>query len=240
MNESLQNDKAIKWRNTLRYILRMFLSLVAQGIIFFSAAGELQIPTAWLFFYITFFYYLFSFIILYKVTPKLINQRGGSVFKEDTKSWDKFILLAYTILGVYGQFFVAGWDIGRIHWWPLGLEYLWIGLILYLISVILIVWAMIQNPFFEPTVRIQKDRDQRVITSGPYQIIRHPGYLSGILWHVALPLIIGSSLALIFAFIIIILLIVRTYLEDNTLQEELEGYTQYTKKVKYRLFPEIW
>jgi protein-S-isoprenylcysteine O-methyltransferase Ste14 len=227
-------------RNTIRYILRMYLSLLAMAIIFFAAAGSLEIPRAWLFFIITFFYYFFSIIILYKVNPDLIWHRGGPAFRENTKSWDKVLLSAYFILGVYVQIFIAGWDIGHVNLWYLGPEYLVTGLILYLISVILIVWAMIKNRFFEPTVRIQKDRGQNVISSGPYGIVRHPGYLSGILWHVAVPLILGSLLALIFAIIIIIILIVRTYLEDKTLQAELDGYVPYTKKVKYRLFPGIW
>ena len=75
----------------------------------------------------------------------------------------------------------------------LGWEYLVVGIILFIISDVLIVWAMVQNPFFEPTVRIQKERNQRVISNGPYRIVRHPGYLSGILWHLAMPLIFGKD-----------------------------------------------
>ena len=229
-----------KKKNIIRYILRMFLSLLAQAIIFFSAAEVFYIPRAWLFFIITIFYYISSIFIIYRTTPDLMYHRGGEAFRKDTKSWDKPILLTYTILGVYGQFFVAGYDVGRIHWLPLGLDYLGIGLILYIISCALIVWAMIKNPFFEPTVRLQKERGQRVISSGPYQIIRHPGYLSGILWHLSVSLILGSSLALVYSGLIIIILIVRTYLEDQTLKRELEGYHEYSNKVKYRLFPLLW
>ena len=232
--------KMVDRKNIIRYNFRMFFSLLAQVVIFFYAAGELEIPRAWFFFVLTFIYYLSSFIILYKLVPETINQRGGSAFRKDTKPWDILILLLYAIFGIFGQFYVAGWDMGHINFWPLGLEYLGIGLVLYFISIILIMWAMIQNPFFEPTMRIQKERRQKVIKSGPYQIVRHPGYLSVILWHLAIPMILGSSLALIYSSIIILLLIIRTYLEDKTLQKELEGYREYNQETKFRLLPFVW
>lgn len=226
--------------NLIRYNVRLFLSLLAQVIIFFAAAGEIWVSRACLLFILTFIYYVSSFIIIYRLNPEVILHRGGSAFQEDTKAWDRYILLIYTILGVYGQFFVAGWDLGHINFWPLGLEYLVVGLPLYVVSIVLIVWAMIQNPFFEPSVRIQKDRDQKVIDSGPYRLIRHPGYLSGILFHLALPMILGSGLALIYTAIIVLILLIRTYFEDKTLQAELEGYKDYINEVRYRILPGIW
>jgi len=226
--------------STLRYLARLFLSLLAQAIIFFAAANQLDLPRAWLFFALTFLYYLLSFIILYWSNPNLIQHRGGSAFREDSKQWDKYILLIYALLGVYGQFFVAGWDLGHVQWFYLGWEYLVVGIILFIISDVLIVWAMVQNPFFEPTVRIQKDRNQRVISNGPYRIVRHPGYLSGILWHLAMPLIFGSGLTLVYSLLIVVLLVVRSYLEDKTLQGELEGYQGYTRKTRNRLLPGVW
>jgi protein-S-isoprenylcysteine O-methyltransferase Ste14 len=225
---------------TLRYLFRLFLSLIAQIIIFFAVADQLDLPRAWLFFALAFIYYLVSFFILHRFNPDLIHHRGGSAFRGDSKQWDKYILLIYTFLGVYGQFFVAGWDLGHIQWFYLGWEYLVMGIILFIISDVLIVWAMVQNPFFEPTVRIQKERGQRVISSGPYRIVRHPGYLSGILWHLAMPLIFGSGLTLVYSLLIIVLLVVRTYLEDKTLQAELEGYREYIRKTRYRILPGVW
>lgn len=225
--------------NLVRYNVRLFLGLLAQAIIFFSAAEDADIPRAWLLFIITFFYYIFLFIIPYRVNPALILQRGGSALPEDTKSWDKYIILAYTFL-LYGQFFVAGWDLGHIQSRSLGIEYLGCGLALYALSITLAVWSLIENPFFEASVRIQKDRGQRVIESGPYKLVRHPGYLSGILWHLAMPMILGSGLALIYAVPIISLLFIRAYLEDETLQAELEGYEAYTGKTRYRILPGIW
>jgi protein-S-isoprenylcysteine O-methyltransferase Ste14 len=89
-------------------------------------------------------------------------------------------------------------------------------------------------------VRIQKDRDHKVITDGPYRIVRHPGYLAGILYVLSIPLMIGSGFTFIPTGIYIMLVSIRTLLEDQTLQKELHGYSGYTKKVKHRLFPGIW
>jgi len=108
------------------------------------------------------------------------------------------------------------------------------------VSSILLNWAMIVNPHFEPTVRIQKDRGHKVITSGPYNIVRHPGYLAGILFILSIPLMIGSVFTFIPAGIYVFLVTVRTWLEDKTLQEELDGYSEYAERIKYRLFPGIW
>lgn len=226
--------------NIIRYNVRLFLGLLAQAIIFFAAAGITEIPRAWFFFIITIIYYISSFIVIYLLNPDVIISRGGSAFRENTKKWDKYILLVYTILGIYGQFFVAGWDLGHLKFWLLGFDYIWIGLFLYLVSIVLIVWSLIQNPYFEPSVRIQKDRNHKVITTGPYRLVRHPGYLSGILMHLGMPMIIGSGLALIYAIIIIGILLLRTYMEDKTLQTELEGYKDYADKTKYKIFLGIW
>ena len=104
----------------------------------------------------------------------------------------------------------------------------------------LFVWAMVSNPFFSTAVRIQLDRDHKTATEGPYQYLRHPGYLGFIASNLAIALVIGSLWALIPAVITAGLLIVRTALEDSTLHRELDGYKEYAEKVKYRLIPGIW
>ena len=114
------------------------------------------------------------------------------------------------------------------------------GLVSLVVSSVLTTWAMIENPYFEPTVRIQDDRDHYVVTTGPYAIIRHPGYLSGMLWVASIPPILGSLYAFLPVALYTILMSLRTYLEDRTLQKELPGYAEYAERVRYRLFPGIW
>jgi protein-S-isoprenylcysteine O-methyltransferase Ste14 len=96
------------------------------------------------------------------------------------------------------------------------------------------------NRHFETTVRIQEDRGHEVVSTGPYGFMRHPGYLGGIVWMMSIPLILGSLYAFLPLTLYAILMILRTYLEDKTLHEELPGYPEYAERVRYRLIPRIW
>jgi protein-S-isoprenylcysteine O-methyltransferase Ste14 len=99
---------------------------------------------------------------------------------------------------------------------------------------------MAVNPYFELSVRIQDDRDHRVIKSGPYRIVRHPGYAAQALSLVATPLILGSWWGLVPAAVLVVVLMIRTALEDRTLRNELPGYAEYTEQTRYRLLPHVW
>ena len=126
------------------------------------------------------------------------------------------------------------------EWSSLGLWATILGVVLSSLAWMILTWAMLTNPHFEATVRIQTDRDHRVVTTGPYAIVRHPGYVGAGLWVLGSPLIVGSVYGLIPAGITIVLPVLRTYLEDQTLQAELPDYAEYTKRVKCRLVPDIW
>jgi protein-S-isoprenylcysteine O-methyltransferase Ste14 len=103
-----------------------------------------------------------------------------------------------------------------------------------------IMWAMFTNNFFSSKVRIQSDRGQYVVQQGPYKFVRHPGYLGVLFWMPSTALTMGSLWGLIPAALAVLTIIIRTYLEDKTLQKELPGYIEYTQKVRYRLIPGIW
>jgi protein-S-isoprenylcysteine O-methyltransferase Ste14 len=130
----------------------------------------------------------------------------------------------------------------RFSWatpFPLWLQI--IGLIFAIIGYdVVVVWAMIANAYFTAIIRIQEDRQHTVATGGPYRFVRHPGYVGTILCYLATPFLLGSVWALIPAIFASIVLIVRTALEDETLQEELPGYKEYTQQTRYRLIPGIW
>jgi protein-S-isoprenylcysteine O-methyltransferase Ste14 len=104
----------------------------------------------------------------------------------------------------------------------------------------IVTWAQAVNKFFEPTVRIQSNRGHTVIDAGPYAFVRHPGYMGGFFFAVGSALSLGSLWALIPAGFAGLLLILRTQWEDQTLQAELAGYTEYAARVRYKLMPAVW
>lgn len=156
------------------------------------------------------------------------------------KWWDKifwaFYLPAFLLVPI-----IAPLDAGRFFWSPdLPLIIYIISYIIYISSIAIYTWGMYINKWFSSVVRIQKDRAQKVVQEGPYKYMRHPGYLGGILMALSMALILGSLWALIPAGVVVIALLIRTFHEDRTLKNELEGYKEYAKKVPYRIIPGIW
>jgi len=219
-------------------IMIPYFFLLLQATIFFVSAGHINIPRAWLFFAISFISYSFSSIMLYKYNPELLNQRGKR--QQGAKIWDEVLMRVINLIGLLFLPLIAGLDVGRYQWSIINIYFALVGFVLYSISSVFVTWAMIVNKHFEPTVRIQKERAHKVIMEGPYKFMRHPGYFASVLFYIAAPLILGSFFAFIPVAVAIILLIIRTYLEDKTLQNELDRYAEYAQRVKYRLIPSIW
>jgi len=212
--------------------------MLAQGVIFFVAAGRLDIPRAWIFFVVILVSTIISTYIGWKIIPEVYNERGS--IKQDTKKWDIVLLSIYFLMILVFIPLVSGLDVGRYHWSVFKFAVVYPSIFLYCLFSVIAYWSLLENRHFEGTVRIQKDRDHQVISSGPYQFVRHPGYISMICASLLTPLILGSQMALIPAGVASLGMVVRTYLEDKTLKAELEGYTEYAQKVKFRLFPGIW
>jgi protein-S-isoprenylcysteine O-methyltransferase Ste14 len=103
-----------------------------------------------------------------------------------------------------------------------------------------VTWAVSVKKFFEPTVCVQTDRGHKVIVGGPHAIVRHPGYFSGFLVFIGMPVSLGSMRALIPAILLCLLLVLRTIWEERTLRDELAEYEEYTQRVRYRLIPAVW
>jgi protein-S-isoprenylcysteine O-methyltransferase Ste14 len=207
-------------------------------ISFFLAAGRIDIFKAWLAFGIHFLGAVAGALLMWKFAPGLANQRAS--VKQGTKTWDKVILAIYFLLVLLLIPITAGLDVGRYRWSQLGINYTMVGMALYFAFFLLFYSAMLTNEHFEGGARIQNDRVHRVIMIGPYGFIRHPGYVAMIFASLADSLIIGSLYALIPSILAVITTVIRTFLEDRMLQNELEGYAGYAKKVKYRLVPGIW
>jgi protein-S-isoprenylcysteine O-methyltransferase Ste14 len=213
--------------------------LTVMMAVFYASAGRTDIPRSWLLFGVSFVHGVGSVFVLARYNPELLAQRL-TIRREGSKAWDEVLMRGSNLTVLLLVPVVAGLDVGRYGWSSLEVQYAVLGLIMMVASSALINWAMIENPHFEPTVRIQEDRGHRVVSTGPYGIVRHPGYLSGILWAFSIPLVIGSLYAFVPVVLYSALMILRTQLEDRTLQDELAGYADYARKVRYRLFPGVW
>jgi len=172
--------------------------------------------------------------------PGLTAERQNTEKMQSAKAWDKVLAPLMALSISYPLVIVAGLD-HRFGWSP---EFpLWLivlGSILIALGYAFAAWAFVENRFFSSTVRIQTDRGHVVCDSGPYRIVRHPGYAGNILSLLGIVLALGSVWTLIPAMVALIITVIRTALEDRTLQDELPGYRDYARRVHYRLIPGIY
>ena len=172
--------------------------------------------------------------------PGLLAERQNFENAPGVKPWDKVLSPLMAVSVSFPMVIVAGLD-HRFGWSPVFPPWLTIlGLILIALGYAFAVWAMAENRFFSGVVRIQIDRGHVVCDSGPYRIVRHPGYAGSVLPLPGLVLALSSIWTLIPAAVALIIIVIRTTLEDRTLQEELPGYRDYARRVRYRLFPGIY
>jgi protein-S-isoprenylcysteine O-methyltransferase Ste14 len=228
------NSKLDTKKNILKRLIQVMISVILIAILLLVSAGKIDWIYAWV--YIT-SSLLVIVINAFIFPPELISERGRK--KENIEKWDRLIsgLIIFPWLALY---IVSGLDIR----FGLSLELAaWIhitGLVIYVLGNAFVSWAMISNIYFSTAVRIQYDRGHTVSIGGPYRFMRHPGYMGMIIYLLATPIILGSIWALIPASLTVILFIIRTAFEDNTLKNKLEGYKEYAERVKYRLIPGIW
>ncbi len=224
-------------RNGIRYIARELALTAIILVLLLAVALDVSWINAWVNFGLVIGYQVINFLVLYHFNPQILNDRG-TVFKANTKRFDKIFAVFFLILGFIIPL-VAGLD-KRFALSPMDWIVSIFGIGLFICSCALGMWAMAVNAGFEVSVRIQEDRGHLVCTTGPYRFIRHPGYAAEILATPAYIFILGSWWALLPAVAFITLFIVRTSLEDKTLQQELLGYKDYAARTKYRLIPFIW
>ncbi len=224
-------------KQATQYSLLVMFQRVLGLLCFLVAAGTFSSLQGWIYFSLYFSLSIITLFVLMKNNQETLSERGKK--HEDTPLWDKILLAIYVPLAFYGIYIVAGLDV-RYNLSSPDMTLFIVGIVLFILSSILTVWPVLENKHFESTARIQSDRNQTVVTSGPYQIVRHPGYSSIILWAISVPLIFGSIITVIVSLTIIVIIVIRTYLEDRMLKKELDGYKEYCAKTKYRLIPFIW
>jgi len=172
--------------------------------------------------------------------PGLLAERQNIEKIQSAKAWDKVLAPLMALSVVFPLVIVAGLD-HRRGWSPIfPLWLIVLGFILISLGYAFATWALVENRFFSSTVRIQTDRGHVVCDSGPYRIVRHPGYAGNIPPLLGIVLALGSVWTLIPAAVALIIAVIRTALEDQTLQEELPGYREYARRVNYRLIPGVY
>lgn len=224
---------------TLRVIIQLIIVVLVAPFIPLIISGQWSWWQAWAYALVSILAFVVSRIIVNRVHPDLIQERARFLNAKDTKSWDK-LLAPLLGLGTILILVVAGLD--KYYDWTSASS-----LTINLIALFGIIfgysfssWALVENRFFSGTVRIQTERGHHVISTGPYRIVRHPGYAGGLFGYIFIPLLLNSVWAFIPAILLGIVMVIRTALEDKTLQAELPGYKEYTRRTRYRLLPWIW
>ncbi|NTJ61949.1 isoprenylcysteine carboxylmethyltransferase family protein [Agrobacterium rhizogenes] len=218
----------------ISYAIGLPLALL---VLVFLPAGRLDWVPGWVFIAFLVVSYGIATLIMRRVNPVIFRAR--SRFQAGTKRWD-LILVSLMCLGMIAEIPLGTLDAGRMAWSAMPISIVILGYILLAAGIALGTWAQAVNRFFEPGVRLQRERGQHVISNGPYAFVRHPGYVSAIMIFAGLALAIGSWWALIPAAWASGLLILRTSWEDALLQAELEGYADYARRVRFRLLPGLW
>ncbi len=236
MNDIRTNQPAKLDQAGINRIVTVLAFLIVQGVILFVCAGRLDWWEAWAFEGIYLLGIIAVGLVMLVRNPEVINERGR--MPENTKSWDKVIAVFYLIF-MLGTWVVAGLD-ARFAWSTMPLALKIIGGIGLAVWLLLIFWVMRVNTFLSTLVRIQDERGHYTVTSGPYRYVRHPMYATMVILFWAAPLLLGSWWALAPAALNGLVFVVRTALEDRTLQAELPGYADYARRVRYRLVPGLW
>ena len=203
----------------LLYLAGAGFALTSAGIVYFVYLFLATIIISW---------------ILFKANEETLAERG----KTDTDSpiWDKILLFAFWILNYFAVYLLAGISENSEH---LNFAYC-LGIVLTLFAAWFSTKATLENTFLESTARIQSDRNQKVCTTGPYRVVRHPAYSGLIVNSIGLSLIFPYVSVWICMAITAVIIIIRTVLEDSMLIAGLDGYSEYAAQTKYRLIPFIW
>lgn len=221
-----------------RRLVQVMFTVLIQALSLFLSAGRLDWIAAWAYLGVGLCILAYNLLVIVPRNPEMVAERGR--VREDSKGWDKVLGVLISIFGPLLLWIVAGLD-ERFEWspgFPVVVQV--VGLVFVALGNGLFSWSMASNPFFSGVVRIQEDRGHTVATAGPYRFVRHPGYTAYITFTLAAPLLLGSLWALIPGAITMCLFVLRTVLEDRTLHEELDGYSEYAQRVRYRLLPGIW
>ena len=212
---------------------------VVFALALFLPAGTIAWFAAWIFLVLFFSFVVALSLWLIRHNPGLLKERLDGLRAADRKTWDKVFLMCMNI-------FFSAWlvlmplDAVRFHWSRMPAWLQVGGAVAMLCSFLVFYLTFRENPYLSPAVRIQTDRGQTVVSTGPYHYVRHPMYSGFALFVLGTALLLGSWYGLLFGLILVIMAATRAVLEECALQEELRGYDVYMTQVKFRLIPHVW
>ncbi|MER9302604.1 isoprenylcysteine carboxylmethyltransferase family protein [Mesorhizobium sp. M0293] len=221
-----------------KLILQTFAWFGVMGALLFLSAGTLHWPGAWVFLVVMVGLSLTMGVALTRRDPGLMNERLSPPIQKNQTAADK-VLLTILLAAIFGWQALMGFDV-RFGWSVVPIWMQVIGATILLLGIWICHLTMLENSFAAPVVKIQDERGQRVITTGPYSYVRHPMYAGAILFFAGTALLLGSWWGLASVIVFIILLAARTFIEESTLRTGLRGYDDYAAHVRYRLIPLVW
>jgi protein-S-isoprenylcysteine O-methyltransferase Ste14 len=224
-------------RRILTWIRGAFFGMIGYAALLLLSVGKWNWLWGWVYMILLTLFMSAHVVVLVPINPALLADRAGGLRQPSAKRWDIWLASIASLFAIFIMI-VAGLD-ERWGWTgtiPLGWHFA--GIILFVTWGVFFLWAMASNPFFSESVRIQDGH--QVAKRGPYRLVRHPGYFGNVIGCLGQPLLFGSLWAFVPAILTIIAFVIRTALEDKTLQKELDGYSDYVKQVRYRLIPGIW
>ncbi len=220
--------------------------LVAQGVIvglvyavpMFLPAGLRAWPAAWLFLGLWFGFWLLMLTWLARHNPSLLAERLR-VSTADQKGWDRVFSLLINVT-LFGWLTFVAFDAVRFHWSPVPAWLQALGAAVLLGAFYLFFLTFRENAYLSPVVRLQEERGQTVISTGPYGWVRHPMYAAMVAVVGGTPLLLGAWSGVLVGLVFVLVLARRAVLEERTLERELPGYVAYKARVRYRLVPHVW
>lgn len=221
-----------------RLLLQNTLLTAAMGALLFASAGTLHWPGAWTFLVTSVLLGPFCGWWIYRIDPALMAERLRPVLQKDQPAADKAFMIVFMV-AMMAWLVAMGLD-RRQSASGMALALQALGFVLYLASMLFTLWVFRENSFAAPVVKLQAERAQRVISTGPYAHVRHPMYSGMILFFASVPLILGSWWGLAGTPVLLALLALRIRIEERTLHEGLPGYSDYAARVRYRLLPGVW
>lgn len=220
-------------------VIKAVARLAVYPLLLFGAAGTLFWPEAWVFLVVFFLFAAILLRMLLREDPGLLKERVSSPFQEEQKGWDRVFMLVFVVVLIV-WLPLMGVDAVRFHWSQVPLWLKVVGALGLISSLYVSYRTFRENAYLSAVVKIQKDRGHHVVSTGPYAYVRHPMYAALLILFPSQALLLGSWYGLALSAVLMLLLVIRTRLEDRTLREELDGYAGYAARVRYRLIPGIW